>query len=79
MASRGTRLLLHSPVAAVKLMQSGAEDGIFVNLPIGTLSICTGPSATKRGMVEIYSKGHYYLVFNEDLSERAEPLLENIA
>jgi hypothetical protein len=75
MQSQRVRFRLHSPVEAVRLVQSGSDDGVFVNLPAGTLTALLGPSPRRYGMVEIYSKGNYYLVFNEDLSERADPLL----
>jgi hypothetical protein len=74
MESQQVRFRLHSPVAAVRLTNSGAKDGVFVSLPSGTLTVFLGPSPAKCGMVEIYSKGNYYLVFDEDLCDRAEPL-----
>jgi hypothetical protein len=75
--SERVRFRLHSPVAAVSLMQRGSEDGVFVNLPAGTLTALLGPSPGRYGMVEICSQGNYYLVFDEDLSERPDPLLTN--
>ncbi len=77
METQRIRLRLNSPVAAVKIVQPGSEDGIFVNLPTGTLTAVLGPSSSRYGMTEIYSKGNYYLVFEKDLSERADPLFSN--
>lgn len=78
-SQQATRFMLHTPVAAVKLIQHGSKDGVFVSLPIGTLTSVLGPSAGRYGMVEIYSKGDYYLVFDADLNERAAPLQANPA
>jgi hypothetical protein len=75
-ASAENHLLL-SPLSAVRLGGSPENSGAghFVTLPAGLTVTLEGTSSIS-GLIDVICEGAHYAIFQVDLEERAEPLVE---